>query len=467
MEKLKKSILYTYGVGDMFFVLMVSMELYYFTAFLTDYAQFSMKTTGIILNITGVLDIACALLAGFIIEKITLKFGGKYRSWFLVGPLPIALLFILQYTKIGSEFTAATIVIIGFLSSHLLWNILIACGGAMVGRMTSSPDEHTILSTRRSQGMTAAGLIFSATGLPMIVYFSRHTNQVTGMSLTVAVYGVLMILGFLYIYKITAGMDPYDDEEIGRKSGKAEQISQKQTGPSILEIVRLVLSNRPLLGLVIAEIFRNSCILLVAGQAFYYCSYVINDLEFMTTFLLATAVAGLLGALSSTWIGLRFGKRRTYWMTLIIASIVYASAHFWGDTGWRFTILFSIGGAFMIIASCMSTALFSDTVTYGEWKTGKNIRGFTMSLWNLPIKLGVLLRHQVITLGLGAVGFVANTDPTPEVIKGIASLMIFSTSAVCFLAAVIFFFGYRIREDDVVRMQEEIAARAEYATVEK
>ena len=45
MEKLKKSILYTYGIGDMFFILMVSMELYYFAAFLTDYAQFSMKTT--------------------------------------------------------------------------------------------------------------------------------------------------------------------------------------------------------------------------------------------------------------------------------------------------------------------------------------------------------------------------------------------------------------------------------------
>ena len=80
VEKLKKSILYTYGIGDMLFVLMVSMELYYFAAFLTDYAQFSMKTAGIILNITGVLDIACALLAGVILEKVTLRFGGKYRS---------------------------------------------------------------------------------------------------------------------------------------------------------------------------------------------------------------------------------------------------------------------------------------------------------------------------------------------------------------------------------------------------
>ena len=42
MERLKKSLLHTYGVGDMFFVLMINVELYYFTMFLTNWAQFSM-----------------------------------------------------------------------------------------------------------------------------------------------------------------------------------------------------------------------------------------------------------------------------------------------------------------------------------------------------------------------------------------------------------------------------------------
>ena len=34
-ERLSKSLLYTFGVADMFFLLMVSMEMFYFTAFLT------------------------------------------------------------------------------------------------------------------------------------------------------------------------------------------------------------------------------------------------------------------------------------------------------------------------------------------------------------------------------------------------------------------------------------------------
>ena len=453
MAKLKKSLLYTYGIADMFFVLMVSMELYYFTMFLTDWAQFSMKTVQIIVYITGALDIVCVLLSGVILEKINLKFGGKYRSWFLIGPLPIAILFIFQFTKIGSNIVAVTIIIIGFVASHLLWNTVAACGGAMVGRITKNTNELTLLSTNRAQGMTAAGLIFSFAGPWMIAFFSGRTNQVTGTAITVAVFGVLMILGYLYIYRVTAGMDPYDTEKA--------HTAQKEPASSIREIVGLVFINRPLLMLIVAEIFRNSSILLVAAIAAYYCKYVLNNEPFMQPFLLVTAIFGVLGSFIAAWIGPRLGKRHTYWMSTIAAAAVYALARFLGTTDWRFTTLFSFGAMFIAISSCMCTALFSDTVVYGEWKYGKNIRAFTMALINLPIKLGILLKNAVVMFGLIMIGFVANAEPTPEVADGIASLITFSSAAVCLLTAVIFFLGYKLKDEDITKMQAELAGRSQ------
>ena len=50
------------------------------------------------------------------------------------------------------------------------------------------------------------------------------------------------------------------------------------------------------------------------------------------------------------------------------------------------------------IAVSMITALFSDTVIYGEWKTGRNIRAFTMALMNIPIKVGVFLRSVIVSV---------------------------------------------------------------------
>ena len=46
-ERLKKTLLYTYGVPDMFFSMMISMELYFFAIFLTDYAEFSLAVSSL------------------------------------------------------------------------------------------------------------------------------------------------------------------------------------------------------------------------------------------------------------------------------------------------------------------------------------------------------------------------------------------------------------------------------------
>jgi Na+/melibiose symporter-like transporter len=450
-EKLSKSLLFTYGIADMFFLLMVSMEMFYFAAFLTDYARFSMVTMGVILWITGVVDIVCALGAGIILQRVNLKYGGKYRSWFLVGPPLVAPLFVLQFSKIGNELSAALIIVTAFILSHLIYNVVFTASGSMVGRLSQLPEERTILSTSRSQGWSAAGLIFSVTGLPMIMFFANLAGKIHGFAITVIVYAVLMVLGYWYIYRITAGRDPYEDP-----SYEASKNGSKQ---SLKEIVGLVLRNRPLLLLISAETFRYAGITIVTAFAFYYFSYVLDDLPFMTVFLLVNSIALLIGAFSAMWIGIRIGKRRCYWVFLSLSAITFASAKLFGKTDWSFTAIFSVASCFGSIAASMITALFADTVIYGEWKTGKNISAFTMALLNFPIKLGVLIRSAVVTLGLMAIGFVANTAPSAKVVDGISAIMIFMPAAASAIGAIIFYYGYKIEDQTVVEMQDETAAR--------
>ena len=114
---------------------------------------------------------------------------------------------------------------------------------------------------------------------------------------------------------------------------------------------------------------------------------------------------------------------------------------------------------FQYVASSMNTALYSDTVVYGEWKTGKNIRAFTMALLVLPIKVGLFFRSAIIAVWLIAIGFVANEDPTPEVVAGIRAIMTFAPAAACAIGAIIFSLGYKIEDKNVLLMQDEIAAR--------
>ena len=451
VERLSKPLLYTYGVADLFFALMINMEAYFFAAFLTDFAQFSLALTGQILAVTSLVDIASALIGGVVLQKTNLNYGGKYRSWFLIGPPLVAPLFILQFTKIGSDWTAAFILIFGCITSHLLFNVVVSASGAMAGRLSQLPDERTILSASRMQGMSVAGLIFSATAMPMILFFAGHTNKVAGFTITVAIYSSLMILGYWYIYRITAGRDPYDEVVMSAAKKKSSQ--------SVSEIVGLVFKNPPLLLLMLAQTFSSASLFVITALAIYYFTYVVGKPAYLSVFLLATSIGRILGSFGATWIGVRLGKRNTYWIFLSLAAAGYASGRLFTDTPWGFTLVFGASIMMASIAASMSTALFADTVVYGEWKTGKNIRAFTMALMNLPIKIGVLIRSAVVTAGLMAIGFVANTTPTPRVVQGITSIMTLIPATTYAIAAIIFFLGYKIEETHVTQMQQEINAR--------
>ncbi len=453
VERLGKSLLYSYGVADLFFALMINMESYFFTAFLTDYAQFSLVVAGHILGLTSLIDIACALVGGVVLQKVTLKYGGKYRSWFLIGPPIIAPLFVLQFTKIGNDWMAALIVMFGFISSHLLFNVVVSASGAMVGRLSQLPDERTILSASRAQGMSAAGLIFSATAMPLILFFSAHTNKVAAFTTTVAIYAFMMILGYWLIYRITAGKDPYDETVM--------DVSQKKSSQPVREIVGLVLKNPPLMFLTLTQVFSSSSLFIITALAIYYFTYVTGKPAFLSVFLLATSIARLVGTFGAPWIGVRLGKRNSYWIGLTLAAVGYASGLFLSKEPWGFTFIFCFSTMFGSIAASMNTALFADTVVYGEWKTGKNIRAFTMALMNFPIKIGILVRSAVVTIGLMVIGFTANTTPTPRVVEGICFIMTLMPAAAYAIAASIFFFGYKIEETHVLQMQKEIAARKE------
>ncbi|MEJ2110711.1 MAG: MFS transporter [Acidobacteriota bacterium] len=451
-ERLRKSLLYTFGVGDLCFTLMIATELYLYPRFLTDFAEFPLEIANRILLLTALFDIVCAFLGGIILQKVTLRFGGKYRSWLLLGPPLVAPLYVLQFLKFGDFQVAAVVIIVTFAMSHMLFNVVYAATGSMVGRLSQRPDERTILSTSRAQGMSAAAIIFSIAGTRMIEYFGKQTTPVAGFPITVAIFAVLMVLGYWYLYFRTRGKDPYDET--------IEQTANPALKISLLEILKEVFRNRPLLLLICADIFNYTCAFFIAGFTTYYFAYVMRNEDFFNQyFLLALSIFLLVGTLAASWIGLKLGKRKAYWMSFIVAACVFASSLFLGTSEWSFTLIFCIGSAIQYIAVSMCTALYSDAATYGEWKNGRNILAFAMALLILPLKVGLLIRNALITGGLKAIGFIPNQDPSPEVVTGIKTLMTFVPVVACVLAAVIFLLGYKINDKDVLKMQDDIDAR--------
>jgi len=131
-----------------------------------------------------------------------------------------------------------------------------------------APDERMFLSANRAQDMTVGGLIFSATALPMIMFFGDRTNKITGLTITVGVYAFLMIIGYYYVYRLTAGKDPYDESTVGDLKKESKQ--------SVKKIIGLVFQNPPLLRFTLAESFRNASVFIYVSFATYYFTYVLQ-----------------------------------------------------------------------------------------------------------------------------------------------------------------------------------------------
>jgi Na+/melibiose symporter-like transporter len=117
------------------------------------------------------------------------------------------------------------------------------------------------------------------------------------------------------------------------------------------------------------------------------------------------------------------------------------------------SLLYTYGVADMFFILMVNMEMFYFTAFLTDYAQ------FTMALLNFPIKLGILVRSAVVTLGLTAIGFVANAAPAPGVVEGIEFIMIFMPAAASAIAVLIFYYGYKIEDSHVIRMQDEIAAR--------
>ena len=63
------------------------------------------------------------------------------------------------------------------------------------------------------------------------------------------------------------------------------------------------------------------------------------------------------------------------------------------------------------------TAMTTDTVIYTMWKDGKNARGFIMSMLNIPIKFGSMIKSVILPVGLSAIGYTAGQAASASVTR--------------------------------------------------
>lgn len=446
-----------FGIGDAGFSFMTTVETAYFPAFLTNYALLSNAYVILITSITGAVDIVSSLIAGIVLDKTNFKWG-KYRSWLVIGPPAVIILFMLQFSKIGSPSVAAVLICTGFILSHFIWNMSWTANMSLVPILTDDPKERAFLSGRRAAGSNLGKVIASYATLPVVTAIAAFFPKGSSMAFTITAGLFAFIMGITYYihFIISKG---YEDVKVNIKTSGSVVSTDKKRNPSLADMFKAIFLNKPLLIFVLSDFCKLIGYYLLMAAAFYYFKYVTNSISLQPIFLLVFNIAGLLGALFAKNIVARIGTKMSYIVGVSGYIISIVVAYLFAENPVAVIAIMGVGQVLFGISYGLTSSFYSNGATYSQWKTGADTKGVIMAFSSFSIKVSILVRGVILTAGLAVLDFNANmTNVLPEVISGF-KIIFFGAPFIFGLVALIAILFYNLPDGKVKEMENEIAAR--------
>ena len=423
----------------------------FFAAFLTDFAKIPLAITSTLLLATSIVDILWVPTAGVILEKSNMRWG-KYRSWLLVGPPVAAIFYVLQFSQIGGSATISAIIIfVGFTVSHLVWNTFYAAHISMNNALTTIREERISMASNRGMFNALGALAFSYFGVKAITAIGTGVgNPVLGYTIMAGITGCIMIACNLIYFGVTKEYANRGNEPVGGKP--ADKMS-------VGEMLKQIVVNPPLLGLMIVELGRYLGRFVIFGMAFYYFKYVINDLPGLALFMTGLTVVNFFAAMLAAPVAKKLGEKNAYVIALGILIIGLLVVWFLPLEATPFKIIMFVAYIGYGLPDSLGVAMYSATVDYGEWKTGKNARGFIMSLISFPIKISVFIRSVIIAAVLASVNYVADMAVTPQLIQAIKNGFALYPAIIMIIGMVLMFGLYSLTPKKMEEISRDLAAK--------
>ncbi len=446
---LKPSIKALWGISDIGFSMMSTMENVFFMIFLTDVAQLPLAITGIIAGSSAIIDAISAVVAGIVIDKVTFK-NGKYRPWLLFCPPIVTVFFILMFTKVGGDIVAALIISVGYIMSHFVWNISWTANRNLIGSIGQNQEERSWLSARIAMGSSIGKLAVSyllpimTSALFAVFAVSGGSTPVIAYTLAAAIVAVLYLICYYIHYCITKGCDA---------SGSAAK------AVTFKDMAKAIVSNDQLVVVLLHDAIRLIAYYGVATMSTYYAKCVLGSSADSSIILLFFYLGCIIGSALSAKFNAKFGTKKTTLIGVIgwlvcQAAVIVLPANLFAVSAALF-----VGQILFGISYGLTSNLYTMCGTYGEWKTGGGARGVTMAFCSLAIKLGVAIRGVIIPVVLGMIAYDANAADPMIFSEGIK--FGYSVLPVIFIAiSLIPLIWFKLSDNKIIEMEKEIAERS-------
>jgi GPH family glycoside/pentoside/hexuronide:cation symporter len=182
----------------------------------------------------------------------------------------------------------------------------------------------------------------------------------------------------------------------------------------------------------------------------------------MGTYTLALGIATFASTIIGPYVANWVGKKNTYIFAGIYGVAGYLVLRLFGASNpVVFTAIVCIATLGAGLSAPLRHAMYMDTAEYGYFKSGKDASAFVVSMFTLPVKIGIFLATTVATYGLHLIGFDVNMVVTDQFIGRLMDLICYIPAACCVIAFAVMAF-YKLTEENIaIYMEANTKKRAE------
>ena len=447
-----------FGAGDMAQNLIYQTISIWLLFYYTNVFGIKPGAASLMFLIVRLIDVLWDPVVGTIVDKGNPRWG-KYRSWLVLGGIPLVGLAILCFwSGFSGSLVYAYVTYVGMSMCYTLVNVPY---GALNASLTRDTDEITVLTSTRMFMANLGALCVKS--LPLIiaifapkvdgvaVYNTPEAAPAWFITMTIFALVGLALLFFCFSQcKEKVVMDQKESANV-------------KVSDLWMEFIR----NKPLR--VLAFFFITAFAMMSVGNAAdaYFMSYNVGATPLLTTLFmwLGTIPAFIFLPLVPA-IKREVGKKGMFYIFLGTAIVgmammyTFVSIPATKDNFVLLCIAQFVKSTGIITATGYMWALVPEVIAYGEYTTGKRIAGIVNALTGIFFKAGMALGGVVPGLVLAWVGFNAEAPAqTPLALQGILWLVCV-IPAILLLLAIWIISKYELSDERMDQINREIESRA-------
>ena len=453
-----------FGSGDMAQNLIYQTISIWLLFFYTNVYGLKPAVAALMFLVVRLVDVLWDPIVGALVDKSNPKWG-KYRSWLILGGIPLVGLAILCF---WSRFNGSVIyAYITYVAMSMCYTLVNVPYGALNSSLTRDTDEITILTSTRMFMANLGGLAVKSLPLVIAIFAPKVMNPETGKMeavyntpesasawfITMTIFAIAGLVLLLFCFTQTRERVVMDEKES----------ANVKVSDHWMEFVR----NKPLR--VLAFFFITAFAMMSVSNAAdsYFMTSTIHANAFMTTVFmwLGTIPAFIFMPLVPA-IKKRIGKKGMFYLFLGTAIVgmllmyVFVSIPALKSQFWLLCVAQFIKSTGIITATGYMWALVPEVVSYGEYTSGRRIAGIVNALTGIFFKAGMALGGVVPGLVLAWVGYNASSvEQTPLAQQGILWLVCVIPS-VLLLLAIFIISKYELSDEKMDQINKAIEERA-------